>query len=66
MCLRKDCSPTFHSASTAEALPQTAAVKVAMFVNRPREVKHVNSELKSASEPVKTPTENPSRQLPLF
>ena len=39
--LREDCSPTFHSASTA-ALPQAAAVKVAMFVNR--EVKHVDSE----------------------
>jgi len=40
--LRKDCCSTFHGASTAEALPQAAAVKVAMFVNR--EVKHVDSE----------------------
>ena len=41
-CLRKDCSPTFHSDPTTEALPQAAAVKVAMFVNR--EVKHIDSE----------------------
>ena len=40
-CFRKDCSPTFHSGSTAEALPQAAAVKVAMFVNR--EVSRVDS-----------------------
>jgi hypothetical protein len=53
MFLRKDCSPTFHGASTAEALPKAAAVKVAMFVNR--EVEHVKSDLEPESlKPVDT------------
>jgi len=48
-CLHKDCYPTFNSDSTAEALPQAAAIKVAMFANR--EVKHVDSE-PGSSRPV--------------